>query len=599
MEKLKTALKTLRKRTQKPRARVTSFLQRYPLIYKLLIALPVLLFALPILLSGENITPGDADYQFQLYEAFRRSVLEFGQFPFWNPWVSGGIPLFSNIQFGLISVQTPFILIFGAVMGFKLSYLAFLLIGFFGFRALFTQIFKTPELNAVLLALIWSFGTFTTYRVSGHFTFLLFHFVPWALLFYFRRHEKWGWLKLALILSLMVWSSPHYATIMTFAVLGFVFLFESIKFEVKDKWFKFNFSLRLPEIKLWAKIFGVILALCFYRLYFVYEFIKDFPRPGTGWPEPFFGIGEGLYTMFGPIQFGPNIPQPPVWSWLEASAYIGVLTGVALVLVIIGAAREKKGWQKVFTYSPIILSALFIFFFVLAQGRFFRWAPFAVLQEFPIFESMRVAMRWFIWCSIITLCIIAAYKGKFFKHTITVLLAITVVELFVISQPQLQNTFTLQPQQYRSATAPFEQQVHFDTPRAGVPYDENLYATTRSNYGQVIAGDALVDTRQPNSTIRCGASQGCAFVMSKNAEVTRWTPNAITLKRTTPGDIELNMNPGSGWRINDAYPFAGFKEAEPLKRFIIGDKGEQEYKLEYAPKLSPDWLLWRARQLVQ
>ena len=86
--------------------------------------------------------------------------------------------------------------------------------------------------------------------------------------------------------------------------------------------------------------------------------------------------------------------------------------------------------------------------------------------------------------------------------------------------------------------------------RAAYPYDENLYETTKNNYGQVIAGHPLVDTRQPNATVHCGENQeGCTFI-SSNARLIYWSPNKLVLERLGPGPIGLDINPGKGWRIN-------------------------------------------------
>src|SRR5687768_16141335 len=87
----------------------------------LVLSMPVVLFCLSFLLTGDRLGPGDADYLIQTQEAMRRSILEFHQFPWWNPWVSGGVPLFANPQFGLISLQTPLTLLFGSIIGYKLA----------------------------------------------------------------------------------------------------------------------------------------------------------------------------------------------------------------------------------------------------------------------------------------------------------------------------------------------------------------------------------------------------------------------------------------------------------------------------------------------
>src|SRR5665811_2223323 len=85
---------------------INTFFQVHPVFFLLLLGVPILLFCLNLLLTGQNIAPGDGDYIMQTYEAARISILKYGQFPWWNPWVSGGVPLYANPQFGLISIQS-------------------------------------------------------------------------------------------------------------------------------------------------------------------------------------------------------------------------------------------------------------------------------------------------------------------------------------------------------------------------------------------------------------------------------------------------------------------------------------------------------------
>jgi hypothetical protein len=212
---------------------------------------------------------------------------------------------------------------------------------------------------------------------------------------------------------------------------------------------------------------------------------------------------------------------------------------------------------------------------------------------------MRVATRWLMWASLVSLFILAAYRSKRFTKTINVILFLTVIELFVTGLGIIGKTFTVQPQQYRSAYAGFDQEFHYRVPRpqyandanfqAVYPYDENMYETTRNNLGQVIAGDSLVDTRQPNTTIRCGANQGGCNFISTNARVKYWSPNKIILERTADGPININMNPGKGWTVNGAYIFGNYKITDPKSAFIITDPSHT-ITLQYAPTLSPYWV---------
>lgn len=570
-----------------------------------LLAIPIIIFCLPLLMTGDKITPGDPDYYFQIYEAFRRSVLEFGQFPMWNPWVAGGIPLFANVQFGMVSLQGPLVLIFGAVIGLKLAIVGYMLIGFYGFRKLFKDAFGAPNLRATLLAYIPMFGSFFVYRViAGHFTFLMIAFVPWLLYFFLKHRNKKAWLWFALLYSLMVWSAPHYTTIMAGVVVGLWFLYEIIQAAFKtlntNKWRDF-WQERKKDLLFFVKSGALIAVVCAYRMYFVASFIKDRPRLETTSNDPFTGLWQGFYAMWGPDQYNAPPQLTSHWGWVEAATYIGIGTFVCL-LIVLGVWVAKKIAKKAapFNYSVVLLLVLFASFSVLGMGDFGPWSPYHLLNHLPVFDSMRVATRWLMWSSLCVLFILAAYNSKRFNKIITVILVLTVAELFVCGIQAMSHEYKVSTVQYRSPQAPFDQVYHYRLPRPQYVndknfttvymYDENLLETTRNNYGQVIAGDSLVDTRQPNSTVRCGINEGGCTFISDNAKVTYWSPNKIVLQRTAPGPININMNPGNGWEVNGKYVFAGYKIVEPLKAFIIDDPSNK-ITLQYAPKFSPNWLL--------
>ncbi|MFH1463214.1 MAG: hypothetical protein ABIO70_02400 [Pseudomonadota bacterium] len=62
----------------------------------------------------------DWDWQLGLYEASRASLLRWHQFPAWNPWVQGGVPLLANPESPFLYPPFGLILLFGSSAGLKL-----------------------------------------------------------------------------------------------------------------------------------------------------------------------------------------------------------------------------------------------------------------------------------------------------------------------------------------------------------------------------------------------------------------------------------------------------------------------------------------------
>lgn len=569
-----------------------------PWVMFVVLTAPILLYCAGFLMTGNMIAGGDGDYLMQTQEAMRRSILEFHQFPWWNPWVSGGVPLFANPQFGLISLITPFTLAFGAIIGYKIALFILFVVGFWGLYLLFRRCFRTPQTTAILLAYIWTFGTFLAQRLGGgHYTFFMIQLFPWALMYYLRRGEgKWGWLKFGLVTSLMTLTAAHNMTIMSYLVIGLIVIIQSVRFAYRRNRFTLEAAITKQDVLFWLKAGALIIALTGYRLYYTMQYLQDYPRLVHG-SEATVGIFKGLLAMFGPgIQFGTHSPSVPQWSWLEASAYIGICTFFALMVVTFSALKQRRSLGRLFSFSPYILSGLIVFFFILGLGRFVgHFSPYILLQHLPILSSMRVATRWFAWCSLSTLFVIAAYKAPRYRKIINILLLASVIELFVYSRPHLAHTYITPFDHARAASAPFEQKHLYNTKRWGVPYDENLTDATRDNYGQIIAGDSLIDTRwaPPTGVLtkRCSIDQGCNFVLTNNAKLTYWSPNKIILERAGPGNILLNTNPGKYWMVNGKYIFYSLKVVDPSHDFSI-DNPDKTITIQYLPHYSVEWF-WK------
>ncbi len=567
----------------------------------ILLSVPIIIYCLGFILTNQKIAPGDADYLMQTQEAARISILKYHQFPWWNPWVSGGVPLYANPQYSLISIQSIMTLVFGSIVGYKLALVGYFLIGFWGFFILFVKGLKTPIVTAILLAYIWTFSSFLVHRLGGHYTFFAIQFFPLILyVFLVRKNLKYSWIWLGLLMGLMANTAAHNMTIMSFVVLGLFALSQlfDISFKViKNRSLTMNTKLQLPDLYFWLKTLGIFVLVAGYRMYYSLSFIKEYPR-GFSFPETTIGLPKALYAIFGPFRQFLNTPSVPLWGWGEVSTYIGLATGVAAIIsavAIFSIQKNKhKGSKLKPVVNPILILILGVVFFLLGLGQFIgSVSPYILLKHLPIFADMRVSTRWLTWTAIMVLLFIAVYRGTKLRKTINLLLFFSVLELFIVNRPFLSKTYIVEPANYRQQVT-INQQELYDTKRAGVPYDENLTATTKSNIGQIIAGDALIDTRWAPPygipTIRCDSDQtACPFVLTKNAIVTYWSPNKISLKRTASGPIRLNMNPGKYWLINNKYEFSSMRIVEPGKDFTINDSA-QNIEIQIAPKFSIGWV---------
>lgn len=561
----------------------------------ILLMIPIIIYGMSLLRTGNKLPPGDGDYYIQLYEAARSTILDYRQLPWWNPWVSGGVPLFANPQFGPISIQLITSLFFGSVMGYKIALIIYLIVGFFGLRKLMTSYYKADLLHATLLSYIWVFSSFFVYRMSGHYTFFTVGFVPWILYFFLRRSDGRNWIWFSLFCSLLVWSSMHYTTILTFFIVGLFGLGElciALIKRVKTKQSKkkinvINYIWNELHVKKLIYAAGLTVLLTFPRVFATLSYTVDYPRIQSFLAEETLSVDISWYALFGPDQYGTDVPVYGPWGWTEISTYIGFMTFAVLLICLYYFI------QKTYKRTPLQFLLLFVLFFCLlvARADFASWSPFSLLREVPVFSSMRVASRWLAWAAIFILIFIATVKisNKSVKKVVTFMLLFSTLELFIVGFRNLDNVYFIPiADKHPEYSSTFTQRTYWNNKRNGVPYDENFTEATRNNIGQIYAGDSLIDTRPEHGalpTVRCDERvEGCRFI-SENAVIKEWTPNKIEIERLSEGPISVNINPSSYWYVNGVRN-PSYKVVDPSKYFIIYDPSVN-ITLQYSPQLNP------------
>lgn len=549
----------------------------HKIAFGIIVTLPILAFFYLYLSTGSKLVTGDFDYLAQAYQAFRISVLHYHQFPWWNPWMSGGVPLFANPQFGLFSVQSLFVLFFGAVYGLKLAYIVYAIAGFWGMYIVSRRTFGADRIRAILVSYVWVFNGFFTGHNISQYTFSLFFLLPWLFYFVVNRQKKYSWLWLGLLFGLITLSSVHYSFLMMTFVIALVFLLTLMNAWVGKSTFNVSIKITKKEVLFVIKTAAVFLLIAGYRLVVTYLYLASNPKaPGS--------LNEGanhptiiLKALFLPIDTIMKIPSGLPWGWAEYSAYMGMgVTAIVVLCIfatIISLVRHKKLPDLFNSKYAVYLIIIGLIALGISLGNFSKLAPFHLLRQLPGFAETRVASRWLVFPMFSTLLLIAAWTKQ--RIVINILLAFSVLELFLsygptntnyvyisVKQPVFSSNFTQYDNGYQ----------HLD---AGNNHMHFYYVTTSSNIGQIYADDSVVNTLDKvYKTSRCAENvdSACRFVLSNNASVALWSPNKIILNRTGPGQIELNMNTSNGWRVNGSRVFAHRKSIFPQDRFIIDSR---------------------------
>lgn len=554
-------------------------------------SLIVLLFFSIYLFSGNKLISGDFDYYAQLYEAARITILDYHQFPDWNPWMSGGIPLYANPQYGLVSVQTLTTLLFGGVYGLKIAYIIYALAGYWGMYFFVELVTKTDRLRAHLLSFIWvASGFFYGHNIS-HFTFSSFFLIPWLMLLLYARHTiRRSWIFTGVLLGLLGLSSIHYAFLMMLFVYV-IFVTGQILLQIV-----MTLKKQSTLTKLKKEIFFAVGSMTVATILLSHKVIATFAYMTANerlvsHTEKYPDLLLLIKAMFLPIGSLLTTPSNLQWGWGEYSMYIGLGTGMAFVIGVLllfykkhSYALRGKGGLLLSFMAFIVLCTL------IALGDRGHYSAFSLLRELPGFEQTRVPSRWMIFTVFFILSTVALFKS--YRHLVNVFLVAGCLELAYLHGPISMARWNMIDTS-GSHFGTFQQYDNEHKHTVTEPSKKNsFYYATRNNQGQIYSIDSVVDTFDGiYATSRCGINltHKCSFIQSDNASIVYWSPNKVVLKRTGPGLIQLNMNPYYRWKVNTAYPFNTYRKLDPVNNFVINDES-LILTITYTPRYSPYWL---------
>ena len=234
-------------------------------------ALVCVAMAIPYLRDPGNLGYGDWDLNLAKYEAVRRTVLEWGEFPWWDPWCRGGFPLAANPQCGVFGIATPLVLALGTSVGMRIAQLGCLLIAIEGARRLALLWFGEP-LAAAAAGLIYGInGAVLSQAVCGYHLTMSYCSFPWILYYAFRldrRRSDGAWLGFWLAFNVL--NGINYYNVYAILIAAIVWL-RAIRVRVGRARSRYLIHTLLAV--------SVLLTLAGWRLATTGLVYRDFPRP--------------------------------------------------------------------------------------------------------------------------------------------------------------------------------------------------------------------------------------------------------------------------------------------------------------------------------
>ena len=515
-----------------------------------------------------------------------KSLKDFGQFPFWNPYACGGYSSWGYVEGGT-NVVSPFLPLYLALpfpLALRLEVVGTAIISAIGTYLLAGRFTKSIGARALVAVLFAVNGRWALQTGSGHLWHCYYAYMPWVLYFFERAHglgrrlgdappRFFDPILAAVFLALMVYAGAIYPlphTIFVLAVYG---------------------TLLAIAYRSWRPIaLGLVIAALFIgfsapKLLPVLDAFSKSPRL-TDSPETLDLTGFVTLLTSTDQHIGARPVKVSKWGWHEWGMYIGWVP-----LLLLGWGLFHRGSKR-----DRIVKGVGLLLLLLGFGSFHEFAPWSLLHKLPVFSSQHVPSRWLYPALLLLALPLAAALGRLVEksgrraHLVEVALLIGVLfvsfDIAAVATKPMQQAFRLKlrPIVQRANFVQYDKVPHsLDYVTSGT--DVPAVPAMLSNVGIVecygVAGLAIY-WRQPDGTIPGQGARGIghreyrgeAYLPNGNgtANIVSFTPNRIEVRveGAQPGDVlVLNQNFDPSWRANGE-PVFSHKDAVAT-RLASGD----------------------------
>jgi hypothetical protein len=320
-----------------------------------------------------NLAQYHDDHYYVMHdEVARRSYVDYGQIPAWNPWHCGGMIGLEYATSSEVAPEFVLRLLYGTTPGRKLTVLFFVLIGMEG-------VFRYARKNGA--SAIGGVTAGIAFACMHHFVTLLgwgwvimfnYNLIPWlALGFEVGLRKRWGMVAGGAVMAWIIFGGGSYMAPYGTLVLLCLFINETIRAALKldgedsVKWWRPAATLAVMAV--------VAVGLSAIKTIPAIDFIIGHPR------------GVEQKDLTNPISaLGMLVVPSQHGAWIGGAGdfYIGWgIFVLALIALLSRDSKVAKFW------------GVAAFFFVIGCGEFIENSPYIHLHKLPIFSQLRFPVR--------------------------------------------------------------------------------------------------------------------------------------------------------------------------------------------------------------
>lgn len=477
-----------------------------------------------------NFGSGDFDLTYFTLEVVRKSLTDYHQIPFWNPWSSGGIDFFANpqtIHYGFLFFLIYFL---PTIIAVKITILLHFIIGIFGMFTLLRNKNISVWVSMFGASIFCCTSYFTWHTLAaGHMNTLTILLLPWIFVAYFN-FKKIGRLSLfnfiipVLIYLNLILSGASYPLVFTPI---FVFFYALSEYISEKK------SINILLYIFFTVIIGYGLSL--WKLYPSIRYLSESPRVFLD--DTHISIIQ-LLSTFSDHSPNNNKNTYTYHGWWEYSSYFEII-GFLLLFY----------FRKTLKISPYLIGfAAFLIWF--SMGDIPNHVnPWSLLNKFvPIFNNLRAPSRSIIYVIFLLSIWLSQIIDKNKKdHPLIFMIMLSwIINLTVINYSILASYKESPKVEYSQNKNEFSMLKKEDSlifSSSGI-----LYHNLKENIG-------LVNGYEPLPLKYFGfeniiINEPIKIIENPNATLSYFSPNKLIIKTDKPLlELIVNQNFNQGWEI--------------------------------------------------